>query len=325
MAHTAPPSVHIGPLAFVELVSGLNRLVEGSDAALRERLALDADDQAFLETLAKFRLKGLQFLEFALLLDAPGSLRPKSLEGNLKVLQRLSDSRFAGVFLGGDLEPALIVELLADPNRIDAVLAEEAYRFLDRQEVETLLAKLKPIRAGFASVIRKLAPCMVPDVTRYATLERKVASALVDRDPLAVAQGFMGKTFKRVDDYRQFWFVPSVFFAHRTMRIFSSEILMVVIPVDRPTQAPTDPRLVQFLKAIGDGSRLAILRRLAERPHSGKELAERLSLRTATITHHLEQLRQCGLLHEERDRNTKYVSLDRNAYQDYLQALMQIP
>lgn len=325
MAHTAPPAVHIGSLPFVELVSALNRLVEGTDATLRDKLALDADDRAFLATLATFRLKGLAFLEFALLLAPPGTRRPQTLEANLAALQRLPDNQFVGVLLGGDLEPSVITALLADPGRIDATLAEDAHRFLDKYEVETLLAKLKLIRSGFTSMLRKLAPHVVPDVTRCATLERKIASALVDRDPLAVAQGFMGKTFKRVDDYRQFWFVPSVLFAHRTMRIFSSEILMVVIPVDRPTQAPTDPRLVQFMKAIGDGSRLAILRRLAERPHSGKELAERLSLRTATITHHLEQLRQCGLLHEERDRNTKYVSLDRNAYQDYLQALMRIP
>lgn len=62
--------------------------------------------------------------------------------------------------------------------------------------------------------------------------------------------------------------------------------------------------LVQFHKALSDVSRIRILALLARKPMSGTELAERLGLTPATITHHTQKLKKVGIVKEKRDKNT---------------------
>ncbi|MGD8192736.1 DUF2087 domain-containing protein [Brevibacillus ginsengisoli] len=62
--------------------------------------------------------------------------------------------------------------------------------------------------------------------------------------------------------------------------------------------------LVEFHKAVGDVTRIRILSLLARKPMSGSELAERLGLTPATITHHTQKLKKIGIVKEKRDKNT---------------------
>ncbi|MBO8165306.1 MAG: metalloregulator ArsR/SmtB family transcription factor [Brevibacillus sp.] len=62
--------------------------------------------------------------------------------------------------------------------------------------------------------------------------------------------------------------------------------------------------LVTFHKAVADVTRIRILSLLATKPMSGSELAERLQLTPATITHHTQKLKKAGLIKEKREKNT---------------------
>ncbi|UFJ40695.1 metalloregulator ArsR/SmtB family transcription factor [Brevibacillus humidisoli] len=62
--------------------------------------------------------------------------------------------------------------------------------------------------------------------------------------------------------------------------------------------------LVNFHKAVADVNRIRILSLLANKPMSGSELAERLGITPATITHHTQKLKKAGLIKEKRDKNT---------------------
>ncbi|GIV63075.1 MAG: hypothetical protein KatS3mg045_0414 [Bellilinea sp.] len=55
--------------------------------------------------------------------------------------------------------------------------------------------------------------------------------------------------------------------------------------------------LVDTFKALGDPTRLRILRFLAQQPLTPAALAERLRLRAPTVIHHLNTLRRAGLVH----------------------------
>lgn len=63
--------------------------------------------------------------------------------------------------------------------------------------------------------------------------------------------------------------------------------------------------LLQALKALGDPTRLRILRYLAQEPLTPAELARRLRLRAPTMTHHLSALRLAGLVHITLEDNDK--------------------
>ncbi|MBW7457531.1 DUF2087 domain-containing protein, partial [Paenibacillus sepulcri] len=54
---------------------------------------------------------------------------------------------------------------------------------------------------------------------------------------------------------------------------------------------------------------------------TGQELAEKLFLSTATITHHAAKLRAVSLLHERREKNAIYFSLDRYFLKQYAGAM----
>ena len=67
---------------------------------------------------------------------------------------------------------------------------------------------------------------------------------------------------------------------------------------------------VRLLKAIADETRLRILGLLADKNHSGKELADALALTAPTISHHMRRLIDAGVVTEQRDAQRHVYSLN---------------
>ncbi|WP_090641568.1 metalloregulator ArsR/SmtB family transcription factor [Paenibacillus sp. UNC496MF] len=87
-------------------------------------------------------------------------------------------------------------------------------------------------------------------------------------------------------------------------------------------------KLVNYHKALADPTRVRMLILLAEGELTGQELAEKLFLSPATITHHAGKLRGVSLIRERRDKNAIYFSLDRyfvKQYEGALQAMLAKP
>ncbi|WP_139492758.1 DUF2087 domain-containing protein [Brevibacillus dissolubilis] len=81
-------------------------------------------------------------------------------------------------------------------------------------------------------------------------------------------------------------------------------------------------QLVQFHKAVGDVNRIRILTMLARQPMSGIELAERLGITPATITHHTQKLKKLGFVYEVRDKNTLILHLIPQEFKRYATAII---
>ncbi|MFF2886425.1 metalloregulator ArsR/SmtB family transcription factor [Paenibacillus sp. NPDC057967] len=69
-------------------------------------------------------------------------------------------------------------------------------------------------------------------------------------------------------------------------------------------------KVVNYHKALADPTRIKMLILLAEGELNGGELAEKLFVTPATITHHATKLREASLINERRDKNTIYFSLN---------------
>lgn len=67
---------------------------------------------------------------------------------------------------------------------------------------------------------------------------------------------------------------------------------------------------VRLLKAIADETRLRILGLLAEKNHSGRELADALALTAPTISHHMRRLIDAGVVTVQRDAQRHVYSLN---------------
>ncbi|MDR6878599.1 metalloregulator ArsR/SmtB family transcription factor [Bacillus sp. 3255] len=69
-------------------------------------------------------------------------------------------------------------------------------------------------------------------------------------------------------------------------------------------------KIIAYHKALSDATRVRMLILLGEGELSGGVLAEKLGLTPATITHHAAKLREASLIHERRDKNTIYFTLN---------------
>lgn len=82
------------------------------------------------------------------------------------------------------------------------------------------------------------------------------------------------------------WFVGDVWYCG---------IYNITLPAEDEA-AETQKLLLDVAKALGDQSRLDILRMLHEKPRYNREIAETLGLSPATVMHHTDLLLQCGLV-----------------------------
>lgn len=69
-------------------------------------------------------------------------------------------------------------------------------------------------------------------------------------------------------------------------------------------------KIITYHKALADATRIRMLVLLADGESNGQELAEKLSVTPATVTHHAAKLREANLIHERRDKNTIFFTLN---------------
>mgnify|MGYP002579129208 CR=1 FL=1 len=83
----------------------------------------------------------------------------------------------------------------------------------------------------------------------------------------------------------------------------------------------TQEQLCSQLKLLSDKSKFEILRLIKDTPAYGQELAAKLGLTTATISHHMSALLNCGLVRMERQANRLYYRLDKGQLDALLEAV----
>lgn len=83
-------------------------------------------------------------------------------------------------------------------------------------------------------------------------------------------------------------------------------------------------KVVAYHKALADPTRLRMLILLAGGELNGQVLAERLHLTPATITHHAAKLREASLIHERREKNTIFFSLNDYFIRDNANAALEL-
>lgn len=148
-----------------------------------------------------------------------------------------------------------------------------------------------------------------PNIERMYTT---VCEGAKGDDLLAFSQELMGKTFRNRGPYAAFVFLPSYLLPMRACRFFDTEgehkQQLLFLTLRQLSRNREDK--VKALKAIADPTRYQILMLLAqEGPMRGMDIAKKVSVATSTISHHMEQMKECGLITEEPVKNAKYYGL----------------
>ncbi len=103
---------------------------------------------------------------------------------------------------------------------------------------------------------------------------------------------------------------------------------LFIYPVSDSALEPHDPlappqSVLRLHRALGDDTRLRILRLLKDRDWYLTEIAERLELSKPTIKHHLAQLRAAGLVTLTEEGGLSYYSLRRDRLDDATSELVR--
>lgn len=81
--------------------------------------------------------------------------------------------------------------------------------------------------------------------------------------------------------------------------------------------------LVKFLRAMGDFTRLQIVKYLAGKPRSTRELAGLIGVTEGAISKHLKQLGEAGLITAKRDSYYVFYQLKEQPFKDFPNGLIQ--
>ncbi|MEW6723878.1 MAG: metalloregulator ArsR/SmtB family transcription factor [Bacillota bacterium] len=177
----------------------------------------------------------------------------------------------------------------------DGVFRDE---FLWIEQMLLRSVKEEASRLGRASVYEVL--------TRVLNGEAKVGTRTI------AIVGYEDQPFA-YEDYRRIIMVPSVFAPPTAVLVDEEGILAMTYPVNpgrgnRDKLTPPES-LSRLLRALGDETRMKILKLILESRHCTRDLAVELELSEPTISKHVKILKEADLISSEREGNYIYYSL----------------
>ncbi|QNO15868.1 winged helix-turn-helix transcriptional regulator [Alkalicella caledoniensis] len=245
-------------------------------------------------------------------------------EGFLQRIEKTNDLDFISEVY--DVEREKVISIRENPEELPKFM-EDNYMVEEecREGLEYILYETTSFRRGLVKVLGEIYNQLFTD--KIKTLEElfthsidSINNQLKSKKPLVVAQELMGKTFHRVFPFKEFIFIPSYFLSPHRFRTFTPEVQILIYDVRRDCLYLNEvgEKITNAMKVLSDRTRLEIVRQLLLGPTYGKVLASRLDLTTATISHHLEQLRAVGLIEEDKVKNTKYFNVKKDELEKLL-------
>ena len=298
-----------------------NKEFLGEDLAkMREILG----KQPVIEQLRMLPQNGVFFI-YNLLIPIPNFT---SVEQFTDKLKQLKDEYFVYYFWSEEIPLETVQQLIHNPGSIWDVDATYYWQTdEDRAYVERWLSDISNFKEQFAELILQIGQSsLFQDLieSKQSVAQQSIATLKqLSLEPLLLAQYVMGKTFRRVSDYKMYYFLPSYFLSPVRIRIFNESVCFIVYGCAKPLSDDREKSetLAKQLKAIADPNRLLMLRMLATQKEYGAKLAEYIGITTATVSHHLETLKKVGLVQEEKIGTIKYFTADKEQVNEMFRSM----
>ena len=260
---------------------------------------------SFLEFMLKYPLKGFQ------------------LEGFFAYIKSVPKKEFLKTFL--EEKEEVIEEALSTEEGLIAYYQNNRQRFLHYYGIEVLFRKTEWLIDLFEHYALEFRTKEAEQyLKKYSSnireWETRICEGAKELGSLAYSEKIMGKSFFNRGPYEKFYFMPSIFIPMMACRWFGKDQILIFdcIRWDRPD----DHHLSDALKMMSDRTRYGILVLLKDKKRlNGVEIAEAMKLSTSTVSHHMNQLKSCGLVNEESAGSTKYYSVNEHSIKNYISIL----
>lgn len=151
---------------------------------------------------------------------------------------------------------------------------------------------------------------------------KRLTEQSTEKSALDISQAIMKKSFYHKGPFAQFVFIPTYMLGRSAVRFYGENQVLLYNPMKQEVERE---RLLMQLKTIADETRIDIIKLLNRRgPMCGKDIAKELQLAPSTVSHHIEQLRSAGLLHEEQVSRARYYSVRKESREDFMRLLKDI-
>ena len=307
--------------AVFEMLISLHILLTGDpkrEWSAETRAALSPELWSELEAVYGPYQNGFLFLELAI--DCPDH---QDVPGFIRYVRAMTPERFMFYVIGRMIPPDAIAATGGDASALSALL--EATQFeqgcICREvPMETILADVPAFQRRLTDLWQRYwdeffhtQPPLLRSHWEHglndkrAVLERQGGTALYE---YVTGRSEQLPTLPPDHPVREVVFIPIYLSATSVLMFYGYGNVTILFDSERsgPRAAQIEEsktRALGVLKALGDGSRLDILRLIArhEGAMNGKRIAEKLDLSASAVSRHLAQLKEAGLVVEETQDN----------------------
>ena len=221
---------------------------------------------------------------------------------------------------------ATLIDRAIEGEEAAITALEETVPAHKRQARLDIIRKPKETMSAMVEVLAAWADVFTPMEPRIAEIvQRDYESRAADRATLAppdlIERTTGGIRWLPEAGVRRVILAPSYFSRPYNFLMSAGDWRLFVYPVADEALAATDPlaapqSIVRLHRALGDETRLKILKLLAGRDLYLTEIAQQLELSKPTIKHHLALLRSAGLVTVTESGSVIYYTLRRNRLDD---------
>ena len=301
----------------VELIAALHLLADSKHHQFAQdwvNTLYNSLSESAVKTLSVFsntRLHGLELMEFVL----KGRIFDDT-EELIKSLAVHDDVDFIFTFIGEEIDMERIQKIKSNKKELELLVEELPYLIHGNLKgLEYLFYHTSSLKEETINLVKELNNTMLDNKIEalkeyYERSIEDINEQIKEKSPAALAEEIMGRRCKKLNGLTEHYFVPSYFISPHRIRFFNKTAQLIIYDIGKSKIIinETGDRVSAALKVISDRTRLEILKHLLFGTTYGKILADRLDLTTATISHHLEQLKSVELVKEERVKNIKYFS-----------------
>ncbi|UXH46061.1 DUF5937 family protein [Rossellomorea vietnamensis] len=299
---------------FNELMASLHVLCNPVHHPYRRKWAMEVERSLPTEMVDEIRLLGSLSYEWMYLMNIRNEyvLNESSTEEVIEFICSMPDDAFVFYMLGEQYSVDTLKswkkdsrmsplsfqqkELLSHPKQWKDRIHELLYEF-NEKVFQPELFRIRPwIKSAAATFQQKL------DQSSLEALNEVHPDVTVTLQTIKVQKG---ETYQfSLADYPHVTLQPSTFITpHVMLGVYPGRLclgLHVAVPdTEEMKDEPPEDLLLMF-KALGEATRLKILRDVLIHPYSTKQLAEKHSLSEATISGHIKTLQKAGLVKSER-------------------------